>query len=72
MYYLVNVDQTALQHISPEIIVKGLRQCCISNTMDVTDENSCGMTVKMMGNVRSQFTEDEGTGCEDGNNDNDW
>jgi hypothetical protein len=28
----------ALQHISPEVIVKGFKKCCTSSAMDVTDD----------------------------------
>jgi len=37
------------QCISPEMIVKDFKNCCISNAMDETDDNICGMAVKMMG-----------------------
>jgi len=32
---------TAWQHISPEVIAKGV--CCISNSRDGTFDDSCGM-----------------------------
>ena len=32
----------------------------------------CGMTVKRMGNAKSECTEDEGTDFEHGDSDNDW
>jgi hypothetical protein len=48
----------AWQCISPEVIVKGFKKCCISNAMD--------------GDVRSERKEDEGTDCEDGDSDTDW
>jgi hypothetical protein len=38
----------ARQHISPEVIVKDFKKCCISNAMDETDDNICGMAVKTM------------------------
>jgi hypothetical protein len=33
---------TAWQHISTEVTVEGV--CCISNSMDGTDDDSCGIT----------------------------
>jgi hypothetical protein len=35
-------------HISPEVFVKSIKKCCISNVMDGTND-SCGMAVKRMG-----------------------
>jgi hypothetical protein len=46
------------QCISPQFNVKDCKKCCISNAVD--------------GNVRSECEEDEGTDCEDGDNDSDW
>jgi hypothetical protein len=34
--------------ISTEVTVKGVKQCCISNAMDGTNNNSCEMAVKRM------------------------
>ena len=33
---------TAWHHISPEMIVKSVKKCCISNTMDGTDDEGTG------------------------------
>jgi len=49
---------TALQCISPEVTMKGLKKCCMSSAVD--------------GNVRSQCEEDKGTDCEDRDSDTDW
>jgi len=39
------------QRISPEVIAKDFKNCCTSNAMDETDDNICGMAVKMMGTL---------------------
>jgi hypothetical protein len=49
MYFLVIVDQTAWQWISPKVIVKGVKKCLISITVVGTNDDSCGMAVKRMG-----------------------
>ena len=56
---------TAWQHIPPEVTVKGVNNCCISNVVDGTDGD-------MLWNVKSECEEDEGTDCEDGDSNNDW
>jgi hypothetical protein len=39
----------AWHRISPEVIVKGFKKCCMSNAMDGTDDDMiCGMVVKRM------------------------
>jgi len=48
----------AWQCISPEVTVKGFRKCCISKAL--------------VGDVRSECEEGEGTDCEDGDSDTDW
>jgi len=72
MYFLVNVDQTAWQCISPKVIVKGVKKCLMSSVVDGTNDDSCGMAVKRMGmlgvSVRMMKTLD----CEDGDSDTDW
>jgi hypothetical protein len=40
---------TAWQHISPEVTVKGVMNCCISSAMDGTNDCGCGMAVRKMG-----------------------
>jgi hypothetical protein len=52
---------TALQHISPEVTVKGFKKCCISNAMDVTNDDMMRNGSKEGGNVRSECEEDKGT-----------
>jgi hypothetical protein len=33
------------------VFVKGVKECCISNAMDGTNDDSCGMAVKRMGTL---------------------
>jgi hypothetical protein len=49
---------TSWQYISPEVTVKGFKKHNVSSAVD--------------GNVRSEYDEDEGTDCEDGDSDTDW
>jgi hypothetical protein len=60
----------AWQCISPEVILKGFKKCCISSAVDGTDDvlNES----EEDGNVRSECEEDEQTDCEDGDSDTDW
>jgi hypothetical protein len=59
---------TAWQHISPQVTVKGVKKCCISNAVDGTDDDILWNDVQV-GSVRSEFEEDEGTDHEDEDND---
>ena len=45
---------TAWQSISPEVIVKGFKKCCISNTMDETGDDMLWNGSVEDGNVRSE------------------
>ena len=45
---------------------------CISTAMGETDEVMLWNGSKEDGNVQSECKEDEGTDCEDGDNDTDW
>jgi len=39
----------ACQHISPEVTVKGVKKCCLSNALDENNDNMlCNVTVKRM------------------------
>ena len=58
-------------HISPEVIVKCFKKCCMSNAMDETS-NVLWNGDEENGNVISGHEEDEGTDCEDGDSDTDW
>ena len=43
----------AWQRISPKAIVKGFKKCCISNTVDETDNDVLWSDSEEDGNVRS-------------------
>jgi len=60
------------QFISPEVTAKGFNKCCISNTVDETDDDKLWNGSKEDGNIRSECEEDEGTGCDDGDSDTNW
>jgi hypothetical protein len=59
------------QHISPEMTVKDFKNCCIFNAMDGTDD-MLWVGSEEGGNVTSECDKEEGTDCEDGNNDSVW
>jgi hypothetical protein len=63
---------TAWQHISPEVTVKGFKKCCVSNGMDGTDVDMLWNGSEQDGNVMNECEEDKGTDCEDGDRDTDW
>ena len=63
---------TAWHHVSPEVTVKGFKKCCVSNEMDGTDDDMLWNGSEEDGNVRSEYEEDEGTNCEDGDSDTEW
>jgi hypothetical protein len=63
---------TTWQNISPEVIVKGCKKCCISTAKDETDNNVLWNCSEEDGNVRSECEQDEGADCEDGDSDIDW
>jgi hypothetical protein len=58
-------------HISPEMIVKGYKKCCIFNTMDETDDEMLWNGSEENGNVTNECEENEGTNCENGDSDTD-
>ena len=62
---------TAWQHISPEVNAKGFKKCCIFSALDRTADGMLWNGIKEKENVRSECEEDEGTDCEDGDNDTD-
>ena len=51
--------------------MKGFKKCCISSTMDGTDDMWRNGSEEDR-NVRSEHEDDEGTDCEDGDSDTDW
>ena len=59
-------------HISPEVIVKGFKKCCISTAVDDTYDDMLWKGNEEDGNVRSECEEDKGTDCENGDSDTDW
>jgi hypothetical protein len=61
----------AWQLSSPELTVKSFKKCCISNEMDGAGDDTLCNGSEEDENVRSECEEDEGTGCEDGDSDND-
>jgi len=71
MYYLVSVDCNSIAVHLTEVIVKGFKMCCISNSVDVTDDDVLWNDSEEDGNVRSECELDEGYDCEDGDSDAD-
>jgi hypothetical protein len=63
---------TAWQHISPEVILKDFMKYYVSMAVDGTDDDMLWNDSEGEGDVRSECKENEGTDCEDGNNDTDW
>jgi hypothetical protein len=53
-------------------MVKGFKKCCISDTMDGTEDNMLWDGREQGGNVTNECEEDEGTDYEDGDSDTDW
>jgi len=45
MYYLGNEIKRAWQSVSPDRTVKGFKKSCISNPVDVTDDNVMNVTI---------------------------
>ena len=52
--------------------MKGFKKCCISNAADGTDDCMLWNKSEEDGNDWSECKEDEGTNCEDEDNDTDW
>jgi hypothetical protein len=44
---------TALQHISPEVIMKGFKKCCISSAVYGTDDDMLWNGSEEVGNISS-------------------
>jgi hypothetical protein len=51
--------------------MKSFKKCCISNAADGNDDYMWWNDSEEDGNVRSECKKDEGTDCEDGDNDTD-
>jgi hypothetical protein len=56
----------ACQHISRKVTVKGVKKCCMSNAVDENDDSMLCNDSEEIGNVWSEYEEDEGTDCEMG------
>ena len=64
---------TAWQCISPEVILKGFKKCCIFNAVDETDDDDMlWIGSEEAGDGRSECEEYEGTECADGDSGTDW
>jgi len=55
----------AWQCISPEVTVKGFKKCFMSNAVGENDDMLWNGSEED-GDVRSEWEEDEGTNCKDG------
>ena len=71
MCNLANVDNNGMAAISPEVIVKDFKKCCISSAVDENDDMLWNSS-EDNGDVRSECEEDEGTDCENGASDTGW
>jgi len=60
----------AWQCILPDVRVKGFKKSCISNAVDVIDDNMLWKSSEQDRNVRNECEGDEGTDCEGGDSDN--
>jgi len=58
--------------ISPEVNVKGVKKCHISNAVNETDDDMLWNGNEEDGNVKSECEENEGNDCEDGDSNTDW
>jgi hypothetical protein len=63
---------TTWQCISPEVIVKGFKKCCISSVLKECDGDMFVYNSNKDGNVWSECEVYEGTECEGGGRDTDW
>jgi len=52
--------------------VKGVKNCCVSNIVDGTDNDMLWNGSEEHGNVRSECEADEASDCADGDSDTDW
>jgi len=62
---------TAWQSFSPEVTVKGFKNCCISSAMYEINDDDVD-SGEEDGDVRNVYEEDEGTDYEDRDCDTDW
>jgi len=68
---LVNVDHNSMAVHLTRRECKGFPKCCISSTVDKTDDDLMWNSSDDDGTVRIECEEDEGTNCEDGDSDTD-
>jgi hypothetical protein len=61
----------AWRHSSTEVTVKGSKKCHTSNAIDGTDDMLQNGREEG-GDVRNECEKDDGTDCEDGDNDPNW
>jgi len=61
----------AWQHISPGVTMKVFKKCCIFNAMDGTNDDMLWNGTEEDRAI-TEYKEDEGTDCEDGDSDTDW
>ena len=61
---------TAWQCITPEVILKGFKKCCISSGVNETHDDTLWNGSEEIGNMRSKCEENEGTYCEGDSNTN--
>jgi hypothetical protein len=62
----------AWQQISPTVIVKGCKKCCVSSAVDETDDGMLWNGSEEVRNVRSVCEEHDSTDSEDGDSDTEW
>jgi hypothetical protein len=68
MHYLVNEDHKGMAVHLRDVTAKGFIQCCISNAVNGTDNDTLWNSSEEDGNVRRECEED----CKDGDSDTDW
>jgi hypothetical protein len=54
----------AWQCVSPEVIVKGFKKCCVSSAVDETDDDMLWNSSEDDGHIRSECEVDKGTDSE--------
>jgi len=60
------------QRISPEVIVKGFKKCCVVCAVDETGDGMLWNGSEEVGNVRGECEEGKGTDSKHGDSDTDW
>jgi len=62
----------AWQCISPKVMMKGFKKCCVSSAVDEIDDDMLWNGNEEDGNVRGECEEDEGTDCGNVDSGPDW